>query len=346
MFVDLKLDFLTALSTSDQGVFNNRDEVYCMVVGASSRGRIKIPRIPSESRDPDYFPLQKGDSINNQLLWNGYIGPGEQAALTILVREQDNGQLPSIGNMLSAVASGVGNLIIGRIDNVLEAVGDLAVSAAQLVDSIGADSDQTIAAFVVWIENDNGTLKAHWKDARYTNIAANGNQAVINANGEGGSTYSMRASVSKEHLPMIISVNSGKALDIAGGSRASGANLQQYTIHGRANQRWKLKYLGVGSAYPLNPGFYPRFAILNENSGQALDVAGGDTNNGANIQQYRSHYGPNQTWFLVPRPEGFVLLNRHSRKVMDVRRASKEDQANVLQWSFHGGANQLWEIRY
>jgi hypothetical protein len=75
-------------------------------------------------------------------------------------------------------------------------------------------------------------------------------------------------------------------LDVTGGSRDNGANVQQYPWNGGANQRWR----GRG---PNN-----NFELVNVNSGKCLDVQGSGNVNNTNIIQYDCNGGSNQRWFI------------------------------------------------
>lgn len=93
-------------------------------------------------------------------------------------------------------------------------------------------------------------------------------------------------------------------------------------------------------------------ALVNHGSLLCLDVVSASIASGANVQQFRCHYGTNQQWDIVPNvspnfePDGtFLLINRNSGKCLDVVNASTADGANVQQFTCHRGANQRWYIR-
>ena len=98
--------------------------------------------------------------------------------------------------------------------------------------------------------------------------------------------------VEKPNSVAIVSVNSGKALDVPSGSHDSNVLIQQYTLHGGSNQRWQFVASTDGQSVE----------ILNDESGLALDVPNGSTTPGTPIQQYTPHGGPNQQWRIVVDP--------------------------------------------
>jgi hypothetical protein len=95
----------------------------------------------------------------------------------------------------------------------------------------------------------------------------------------------------KSHVA-IISVNSGKALDVPNGSHDGGVFIQQYSAHMGPNQRWR--FVPAGDNVSVQ--------IIGENSGLALDVPGFSTAPGIGIQQYQPNNGANQQWVIVPNP--------------------------------------------
>ena len=78
---------------------------------------------------------------------------------------------------------------------------------------------------------------------------------------------------------------SGYALDVSGGSTASGGAVIQWPYHGSANQIWKVVSKGNGL-----------YELLNQNSGLALSVPSFSTSNGTNLDQETVTGADNQLW--------------------------------------------------
>ncbi|WP_436924426.1 glycoside hydrolase family 11 protein [Halosimplex amylolyticum] len=130
----------------------------------------------------------------------------------------------------------------------------------------------------------------------------------------------------------IQNVDSGKALDVSGESTDDGANVQQYSYWGGANQQWNVEDTGNGV-----------YRIENVNSGKVLDVSGQSTEDGANVQQYADGGGDNQRFHLHDQGGGeYHIQPVHSDKAVEVEGASTSDGANVQQYSWSGNGNQLW----
>lgn len=87
------------------------------------------------------------------------------------------------------------------------------------------------------------------------------------------------------------------------------------------------------------------YKIINRNSGKALDIAWGSSDNGANILQYTYNGYSNQKWYLEPTGDGYyVIKSVATGKVVDVSGKSKQDGGDVIQWQSNGGWNQQWKI--
>mgnify|MGYP000869568368 CR=1 FL=1 len=133
----------------------------------------------------------------------------------------------------------------------------------------------------------------------------------------------------------LVSVNSGKCLDVTDWSADNGTRLQQWTCHGGANQQWRLQATSDGYV-----------AIVSAFSAKALDVTDWSPDDGAPIQQWDRHGGSNQQWQLRATADGsYVITSRFSGKSLDVTDVSQADGARIQQWTTVGGANQRWWLR-
>ena len=146
---------------------------------------------------------------------------------------------------------------------------------------------------------------------------------------------SIRQQAAQAQAPdRLMSVHSGKALDVTGVSTSAGAPIQQWGWLSGANQRWRLVAVSDDA-----------YMVLSVHSGMALDVRGVSAADGADIQQWPWHGGANQRWRVEPLGDGTVrLVSVHSGKVLDVRGVSAADGAAIQQWSWHGGSNQRWRL--
>ena len=135
-------------------------------------------------------------------------------------------------------------------------------------------------------------------------------------------------------LCKIISIHSGKALDISGGSTQDGAKLLQWQYTGAENQQWRL--------VPVSPDSY---IIVSAKSSKALDVPGHSTSNGTQIEQWTYNGGANQHWRLIELGNNdYKIESVESGKVLDVLNASTSDGAPVQQYGYGQAMNQRWRI--
>jgi alpha-galactosidase len=89
----------------------------------------------------------------------------------------------------------------------------------------------------------------------------------------------------------VASVNSGKCLDVFGGTGATadGARVVQWACHGGTNQQWRLQDLGTGYVN-----------LVARHSNKCLDVNSASTADGAQIVQWTCNGATNQQWQRRP----------------------------------------------
>lgn len=102
-----------------------------------------------------------------------------------------------------------------------------------------------------------------------------------------------------------------------------------------------------GSTSSANSSFSSgkTYKIVSKNSGYALDLAWGDSKNGANILQYPYQGNLNQKWLLKPISNGYYIIeNSLSGKVLATQDKTAKDGGNVCQWEYQYHPSQEWEI--
>ncbi|MEV6210746.1 RICIN domain-containing protein [Kitasatospora sp. NPDC051914] len=146
---------------------------------------------------------------------------------------------------------------------------------------------------------------------------------------------SQAATVDSGAYYRLVSVRSGKVLDVNGFSTADGTRIQQWADQNTANQQWKLK--------PTGDGYYE---LVNRNSGKVLGIAGGSTAQGAFAEQQTDRSSASQQWRIgdVSGSDAVTFTSRKSGQVLDVTGNSTDQGAQVIQWSGWGGANQQWKL--
>ena len=155
----------------------------------------------------------------------------------------------------------------------------------------------------------------------------------------------------------IINAQTGLALDVKGGTSASGIQVQQYKYNGTHAQLWQFFDAGNGN-------YYIRSAL-----GYYLDLYGADTTNGNKIYVYDLNAEgrrSNQTWQLKPLsvdssdssfnvshtlitvPEGkYRIVNAlgNERAAIEISNGSKQKKGNAQLWQIHDGACQQWYLQ-
>ncbi|WP_217210783.1 RICIN domain-containing protein [Streptomyces sp. AC550_RSS872] len=146
---------------------------------------------------------------------------------------------------------------------------------------------------------------------------------------------SQAATVDGDAYYRLVSVRSGKVLDVNGFSTADGTRIQQWTDQSTANQQWKLK--SVGDGY---------YELVNRNSGKVLGIAGGSTARAAAAEQQTDSSSAAQEWRIdkVNGGDAVTFTSRKSGQVLDVSGSTTAQGAAVIQWPGHGGSNQQWKL--
>jgi len=120
----------------------------------------------------------------------------------------------------------------------------------------------------------------------------------------------------------IVAAHSGKVLEVADGSEATGANVQQGTWNDEPHQRW---HIDEGS----EELWVDVDRIEAAHSGKALTVAGD------NAQQ-----GSAKSFTLERYENGFQIQSDDGR--LQVENGSTEDGANVVEGGWDGAGHQIW----
>lgn len=109
-----------------------------------------------------------------------------------------------------------------------------------------------------------------------------------------------------------------KAIDIASGSKASGANVQLYRANGTLAQKFELAYLGNGL-----------YTIKSAVSGKVLDVAGGSMLAGANVQQYSGNGTRAQAWYFVKKDGCWQICSALNGKAVSLESDKDANGVNI-----------------
>ncbi|MFC4466085.1 RICIN domain-containing protein [Streptomyces xiangluensis] len=146
---------------------------------------------------------------------------------------------------------------------------------------------------------------------------------------------SQAATVDGDAYYRLVSVRSGKAMDVNAFSTADGTRIQQWTDQNTANQQWKLR--------PTGDGYYE---LVNRNSGKVLGTAGDSTAQAAAAEQQTDSSSASQEWRIddVSGSDAVTFTSRRSGQVLDVSGGSTADGAAVIQYPGKGSTNQQWKL--
>jgi len=139
---------------------------------------------------------------------------------------------------------------------------------------------------------------------------------------------------------VLVNRNSGKVMEVAGGSTTAGANIRQNSNTGATYQQWDVTPVDsrVG-------GDFSYFTLADAHSGNVADVLNFSLTNGGNIDAWEDVKNANQQWYLDYAEDGwFYIRNRYSAKCLEVANAATYAGANIQQWDKNGGTNQQWRF--
>lgn len=119
---------------------------------------------------------------------------------------------------------------------------------------------------------------------------------------------------------IVTKLNADYALDIYGGSKDSGANVQIWHRNNTDAQKFIVTHIGDGY-----------YTIINKNSGKAIDAQMGSTESGTNVWQYTTNNTDAQIWRIIRTSDkkSYYIINKASGMFLDVNLAIAADGTNV-----------------
>lgn len=146
---------------------------------------------------------------------------------------------------------------------------------------------------------------------------------------------SQAATVDASAYYRLVSVRSGKAVDVNAFSTADGTRIQQWTDQSTVNQQWRLRATGDGY-----------YTLVNRNSGKVLGIAGGSRAQSAAAEQQTDSSSASQQWRIedVSGSGAVTFTSRRSGQVLDVSGGSTAQGAAIVQYPGRGSTNQQWRL--
>lgn len=149
----------------------------------------------------------------------------------------------------------------------------------------------------------------------------------------------MSNSEMREHLLnntfYIKNAYSGRYLDVSGGVKSNGTNIQQYEYNGTASQQWNMRYNGDGTI--------TLFSALGNNF--VMDISGGLNVNGTNVQIYEYNGSDAQKFKVLGRNNGTMLFPvkvSNFEKTIEVKNSNCKNEGNVELNTRNSSWNQEW----
>jgi GH25 family lysozyme M1 (1,4-beta-N-acetylmuramidase) len=146
---------------------------------------------------------------------------------------------------------------------------------------------------------------------------------------------------------LILENGNGKALDVSGGSKSAGANVQVYARNNTEAQRWRLNATAL-----IADGVYELPSALD--TGKVLDIADGSQADGAALQLYAANGTFAQKFSFVKNAKGsYRIIPLNSSKPLEVKDGlidAATGRGTVWQWTWRSGdatgTVQDWRIEY
>ena len=139
---------------------------------------------------------------------------------------------------------------------------------------------------------------------------------------------------------VLVNRNSGKIMEVAGGSMDAGANVRQNTNTGENYQQWNVTPVDSRIG-----GDFSYYSFINVKSSMSLDILNFSLENSGNIIVWNDSKSGNQQWYLDYAEDGwFYIRSRHSNKCIEVANSGLLGGANIQQYDKTGKKNQQWRF--
>ncbi|GAA4192992.1 RICIN domain-containing protein [Microbispora amethystogenes] len=161
----------------------------------------------------------------------------------------------------------------------------------------------------------NGEYRLYVVDAQ-GNRSAESKSLVRQGNGGGNGQQS----------GTIVGTQSGRCVDVSGGSATNGAQAQLWDCNGQTNQRWT----------------YTSGKQLQVFGNKCLDAYGQGTTNGTQVIIWDCNSQTNQQWNVN---SNGTITGVQSGLCLDANAAGTANGTKLILWACNGGNNQKWSLR-
>ena len=183
--------------------------------------------------------------------------------------------------------------------------------------------DQKITYSFLWCEFDSTVLDFSRIGVARGSTANKANMQMVTEETSDGSDDFYITKVGAHYK--IVNKKTKKVLDVNGGSKKAGANVQQYAWNGTKAQLWDF--------VPAHRGHLYEYYIVNVGSGMVLERTGWEI--GKNVRQAKKNTSSTkQTWFVYPNgTTGKQVFDYYSYKVRSAVNVSFELQPNTKKYA-------------
>ena len=177
----------------------------------------------------------------------------------------------------------------------------------------------------------NGTIYNGANVWQYARNNTDAQKWIIEENSDG--TYTITSKLNDQYC-----------LDVAGGENKNGANIQVYEKNGTTAQKFKLsKNLLKESEKVIENGTYKIVSVLDNT--KVMDVAGGSTAEGSNIQLYVDNGTNAQKFEITYGSDGYyTIINKNSGKSISTEEKNQRPNGNIFQGNGVNTDAQKWII--
>ena len=129
-------------------------------------------------------------------------------------------------------------------------------------------------------------------------------------------------------------LDNNMVLDISGGSKKNGANLQLWKRNSTDAQKFNIKYAGERC-----------FSVVSKCSNKAVDVCGGRKEIGTNVWQYEVNRTDAQKWYIVSCGNGYYeIISKCNGLTLDVEGGKTKMGTNIRCWESNGTNAQRFKL--
>jgi len=181
------------------------------------------------------------------------------------------------------------------------------------------------------IHKDKLSTVMNWTNYSYMGWGYHGNVTLSNSS----PVVKGEQTISNGRYHIVSNLNENMGLDVAGASKANGANINLYNNTTDNAQTFDITYLGDGY-----------YKIINSYSGKAVDVNAASCASGTNVHIYDQNGSNAQKWIIKETGDSYTynIISACGYKYLDVVGGSTKNGTNVQIYDGNGTNAQKWKF--